>query len=104
MRGVWHCVVCDVPGDKIVVTSAYKEVRVCTYDPENDWWWPSDDIKKADKSTILAAAWHPNSQLLATASARKVCRVFSAFLEETDGECVPQLCSFPRMRGRCHRI
>ena len=87
-------------GDKIVVTSAYKEVRVCTYDPENDWWWPSDDIKKADKSTILAAAWHPNSQLLATASARKVCRVFSAFLEETDGECVSHLYSCPRMRGR----
>lgn len=71
-------------GDKFIVTSAYKEVRVCTYDPENDWWWPSDDIKKADKSTVLAAAWHPNSQLIATGSAKKVCRVFSAYIDETD--------------------
>lgn len=71
-------------GDKLFVTSAFKEVRVCTYDEDNDWWWPPDDVKKADKSTALAAAWHPNSQIVATGSAKKVCRIFSAYIDDTD--------------------
>ena len=56
---------------------------MCTFDPENDWWC-GEGIYKADKGTVMAAAWHPNSQIVATGSGRKVCRVFSAYVEETD--------------------
>jgi len=69
-------------GKKFAVASGAKVVPVCHYEQQNDWWI-SKMIKK-HKSTVLDVAWHPNSQLLATASSDFKCRIFSAFIEEVD--------------------
>lgn len=69
-------------GKKFAVASGANVVPVCEYDKSNDWW-VSKMIKK-HKSSVLWVAWHPNSQLLATASSDFRCRVFSAFNAETD--------------------
>ena len=39
---------------------------------------------KKHKSTVLDVAWHPSSQLIATASSDFRCRVFSAFISDVD--------------------
>ena len=41
-------------GEKFVVTSAMKELRVCTFDDANNWWC-GEAVRKADKSN----AWRP---------------------------------------------
>lgn len=69
-------------GNKFAVSSGHKVVPVCHFEEENNWW-VSDHIKK-HKSTVLSIAWHPNSQIVATASTDFKCRVFSAFVEEVD--------------------
>lgn len=69
-------------GQKFAVASGYKCVPVCHFEPEHDWW-VSDQIKK-HKSTVLSTAWHPNSQLIATASTDFKCRIFNAFIEGVD--------------------
>lgn len=69
-------------GKKFAVASGAKVVPVCHYEQQNDWWI-SKMIKK-HKSTVLDVAWHPNSQLLATASSDFKCRIFNAFIEEVD--------------------
>ena len=58
---------------------------MCHYEEANDWWI-SKMIKK-HKSTVIDVAWHPNSQLLATASSDFRCRVFSAFVPGVDEAC-----------------
>lgn len=46
---------CGTPaGEKFVVTSAMKELRVCTFDDANNWWC-GEAVRKADKSN----AWRP---------------------------------------------
>lgn len=70
-------------GTKFAVASGAKVVPVCHYEKANDWWI-SKMIKK-HKSTVLDVAWHPNSQLVATASCDFKCRVFSAYIPEVKG-------------------
>jgi actin related protein 2/3 complex subunit 1A/1B len=70
-------------GKKFAVASGAKVVPVCHYESQNDWWI-SKMIKK-HKSTVLSVAWHPNSQLVATACSDFRARVFSAFIPEVDG-------------------
>lgn len=72
-------------GKKFAVASGAKVVPVCHYEEANDWWI-SKMIKK-HKSTVIDVAWHPNSQLLATASSDFRCRVFSAFVPGVDEAC-----------------
>ena len=68
-------------GSKFAIASGAKVVPVCHYDQANDNdWWVSKMIKK-HKSTIVDIAWHPNSQLLATACCDFKCRVFSAYMD-----------------------
>lgn len=71
-------------GQKFAVASGAKCVPVCYYEADNNWW-VSKMIKK-HKSTVVSLAWHPNSQLLATGSSDFKCRVFSAFVSNTDAE------------------
>mmetsp|Transcript_14994 Transcript_14994/g.16971 ORF Transcript_14994/g.16971 Transcript_14994/m.16971 type:complete len:384 (+) Transcript_14994:266-1417(+) len=74
-------------GTKFAVASGSKVVPVCYYESAQDWWI-SKMIKK-HKSTVIDVAWHPNSQILATASSDFKCRIFSAYvatLEETPAE------------------
>lgn len=42
------------------------------------------DIVRKHKSTVLSVAWHPNSQIIATAGCDHKCRVFSAHMPEVD--------------------
>ncbi|KAH8926234.1 actin-related protein 2/3 complex, subunit 1 [Atractiella rhizophila] len=74
--------------EKFAVASGARTVAVCQYDTENDWW-VARHIKKPIRSTVLALDWHPNSILLATASADSKARVFSAFLKGSDQKPAP---------------
>jgi len=64
-------------GKKFAVASGAKVVPVCRYDNKEKWWF-SKMIKK-HRSTVTSVAWHPNSQLVATASTDFRCRIFSTF-------------------------
>lgn len=69
-------------GKKFAVASSSKQVLVCWYDPSGKWYI-SKALKKC-KSTVVAVAWHPNSQILAAASTDYKCRVISAFIDGED--------------------
>ena len=71
-------------GKKFAVASSAKKVPVCHFESDNSWWI-SNMIKK-HKSSVLSVDWHPNNQLLATGSCDFRCRVFCAFLPDTDEE------------------
>lgn len=70
-------------GQKFAVTSGAKCVPVCHFEEKNNWWI-SKMIKKPIKSTVLALDWSPNNQLIVTGSTDFKCRIFSAFVKETD--------------------
>ncbi|ETV98511.1 hypothetical protein, variant [Aphanomyces invadans] len=70
-------------GKKFAVGSSAKCVSVCYY-VQADNWWISKVIKK-HKSTVVDVDWHPNSQLLLTASTDMQCRVFAAYISDVDG-------------------
>jgi len=70
-------------GDKFAVASGAKVVSVCHFEEENDWW-VSKHVKK-HRSTVTRVAWHPNNQLLATASTDFKARIFNCAIREVDG-------------------
>jgi len=70
-------------GDKFAVASGAKVVSVCHFEEENDWW-VSKHVKK-HRSTVTRIAWHPNNQLLATASTDFKARIFNCAIREVDG-------------------
>lgn len=77
-------------GKKFAIGSGSKTVPVCQFDKEQDWWNSKIISKKRNsnvqhKSSIVAVAWHPNSQFLATACTDKKCRVWCAHFENHDG-------------------
>ncbi|OQR94352.1 actin-related protein 2/3 complex subunit [Achlya hypogyna] len=80
-------------GKKFAVGSSAKCVSVCYYQALDNWWI-SKMIKK-HKSTVVDLDWHPNSQLLVTASTDMKCRVFGAYIPEVDG--APDAGPFPAM-------
>jgi len=85
------CVKWSPDGKKFAVASGANVVPVCHYEQQNDWW--ISKMVKKHKSTVLWVAWHPNSQLLATASSDFRCRVFSAYIPEVDaGGCDSIIC------------
>ncbi|KAH9097730.1 hypothetical protein Ae201684P_001206 [Aphanomyces euteiches] len=63
--------------------------------------WSPDEVCcgnkviKKHKSTVVDLDWHPNSQLLVTASTDMQCRVFAAYVGEVDG--TPDASPFPAM-------
>lgn len=71
-------------GTKFAVSSGAKMVPVCYFGEENDWW-VSQLIKK-HRSTVLCVDWHPNNNFLVTGSSDMRCRIFSAYMEEVDGQ------------------
>lgn len=71
-------------GAKFAVSSGAKVVRVCHFEPTNNWWI-SDSVKR-HRSTINAVDWSPNSHLLVTGACDMKCRIVSAFLDEIDDE------------------
>ncbi|EEY62532.1 actin-related protein 2/3 complex subunit, putative [Phytophthora infestans T30-4] len=70
-------------GKKFAVSSGAKCVSVCYYQAAENWW--VSKIIKKHKSTVTDLDWHPNSQLLVTASTDLKCRVFSAHISDIDG-------------------
>jgi len=77
------CVKWSPDGKKFAVASGANVVPICHYEEQNDWW--ISKMVKKHKSSVLWVAWHPNSQLLATASSDFRCRVFSAYIPDVDG-------------------
>lgn len=71
-------------GNKFAVASSNKQVVVCWYDAGNNMWISKAVTKKA-KSAVVALAWHPNSQIIASASTDYRCRVLCAYLDGVDG-------------------
>mmetsp|Transcript_20213 Transcript_20213/g.26710 ORF Transcript_20213/g.26710 Transcript_20213/m.26710 type:complete len:395 (-) Transcript_20213:460-1644(-) len=69
-------------GLKFACASGAKAVPVCFYESESDWW-VSKQVKK-HKSTILALAWHPGSQVIATGCCDFRARLCSVYLENID--------------------
>lgn len=69
-------------GKKFAVSSGAKCVPICHYE-ESNHWWISKMIKK-HKSTVTCVAWSPNNKFVITGSTDKVCRIFSAFIENLD--------------------
>ncbi len=69
-------------GQKFAVASCSKQIAVCQYESESDWW-VSRQIKK-HKSTIVDVAWSPNSIYLATASTDGKCRIVDAYIRNLD--------------------
>jgi len=71
-------------GTKLAVASSAKLVPVLAYEAEYNWWVGKQI--KTHKSTVTDLAWHPSGKILATASTDYCCRLFSAHLEEVDGD------------------
>ncbi len=68
---------------KFAVGSGARNVAVCYFEEENDWW-VSKHIKKLIRSTVTAVAWHPNSVLLAAGSTDSHARIFSGYVKEIE--------------------
>ena len=69
-------------GQKFAVASGSKKALIAFFEPSNDWWVAREARKH--KSTVLAVAWHPSSQVLATVATDYTCRVVSAYVEGVD--------------------
>jgi hypothetical protein len=54
----------DFHGLKFAVASGSKKALIAYFDAANTWWVAREARKH--KSTVLAVAWHPSSQVLAT--------------------------------------
>ncbi|RHZ01077.1 hypothetical protein DYB37_001124 [Aphanomyces astaci] len=93
-----------IAGKKFAVGSSAKCVSVCYYEQAENWW--ISKVIKKHKSTyasilfplsssshchpichrrVVDVDWHPNSQLLLTASTDMQCRVFAAYVPDVDG-------------------
>lgn len=60
-------------------------ISICSFESDNDWW-VAKHIKRPLRSTVLSIDWHPNSVLIAAASADMKARVFSAFIKGVDSK------------------
>ena len=75
-------------GAKFAVASGNKNLMICTYDAANNWWVgnPCKREKKVTtaKSSVVAVAWHPCSQVVACASTDWKARVLFTYTEGVD--------------------
>jgi actin related protein 2/3 complex subunit 1A/1B len=76
------CVKWSPDGQKFAVGAGSKNVAVCYFENSENWW--VSKIIKKHKSSIVSLSWHPNSQVIATASTDMKCRVISADVSEID--------------------
>ena len=70
---------------KFAVPSGSKQIAVCNHEASSDWWI-SKIVRKNHKSTILTAAFSPNSQLMVTAGTDYKCRIVSVFDKALDAK------------------
>jgi len=75
------CVKWSPDEKKFAVGSGARNISVCYFEEENDWW-VAVHIKKTIRSTITSVDWHPNSFLLAAGSTDFKARVFSGYVKE----------------------
>lgn len=68
---------------KFAIGSGARNISVCHFEEENDWW-VAEHIKKPIRSTVLSVDWHPNSILLAAGSTDFKARVFSGYVKGFD--------------------
>lgn len=80
-------------GTKFAVGSGNKQLQVCWYDEGNNWWAARTCKKEKQaataRSSVVAVAWHPNSQVIACASTDWTVRVLCAHVPEVSGGHTP---------------
>jgi actin related protein 2/3 complex subunit 1A/1B len=67
---------------KFAVGSGTKQVPVCFFEEEHNWW-VSKAIKK-HKSTVLSVDWHPTYPIIVTTSSDFKCRIILAYVSGVD--------------------
>ena len=67
-----------------MLTKTTRQVSVCYYEEDNDWW-VSKRIKK-HTSTVLSVSWSPDSSMLMTGCADGVPRLFGAAVKDQDSK------------------
>lgn len=70
-------------GTRFALASSSKKALICTYEAANNWWISRPTAKH--RSAVLTVAWHPSSQVIATACTDYRCRVISAAVADLDG-------------------
>ena len=65
-----HC------GRKFAIGGAGKEISVCCTDGKDDWWGAA--LIRKHGSAVMALAWHPEGDLLASVCTDCTCRIFHA--------------------------
>eukprot|EP00298_Acanthocystis_sp_HF-20_P003191 c13556_g1_i1.p1 GENE.c13556_g1_i1~~c13556_g1_i1.p1 ORF type:complete len:389 (+),score=149.04 c13556_g1_i1:50-1168(+) len=76
------CVRWNAEETKFAVGSGTKQVPVCFFEQEHNWW--VSKIIKKHKSTVLSVDWHPTAPLLVTTSSDFKCRVVCAYISGVD--------------------
>lgn len=71
------CVAWSPSEDKFAIGSGKKNVCVCSFN-RNTNWWGGELIRQAHDSSVCCIAWHPDDACLATGSTDGHCRIFWA--------------------------
>jgi actin related protein 2/3 complex subunit 1A/1B len=100
--------------NKFAMASGARQVSVCYYEAEQNWW--VDKYFKKHSSTVLCLAWHPSNMILATGCADGFVRLFATVIKGADtraekdaifgsgGKWADQLSNFEVKRGWIHSI
>lgn len=70
---------------RFAVGSGAKQIQVCAYEAENDWW-TGKPIREGIESTIFDIAFHPSSLILAAGGCDKTINVYSAIIKSLDSK------------------
>jgi len=70
---------------RFAVGSGGKQIQVCAYEAEQDWWI-GKPFREGIESTIFDIAFHPSSLLIAAGGCDKKVLVFSAIIKALDSK------------------
>lgn len=74
------CVRWSPDGTKFAIGSSDKSLSMSYFEAQNTWWACKMLAKGRHPSSIVGVAWHPSSQLVATACMDSTCRIINAVL------------------------
>merc|ERR1712072_418918 len=70
---------------RFAVGSGGKQLQVCAYEAENDWWI-GKPIREGIDSTIFDIAFHPSSLMIAAGGCDKRVNVYCALIKALDSK------------------